>query len=299
MDRYRQDNDAFTKFAMSNYPKFAMYGHHKCATMSLNTIIGAVCKRLGLRFNPVYDELQFDGNLSEYSENNKIDFLSYGNADIQFLRSLPKHRGFHIIRDPRDVVISAYYSHRNSHSTTTWKELERHRENLRKLDKEDGLISEIQFRERSFNHMKTWDYNQTDILEIRFEDLIAQHYETLLLVFDHLGLLSTTDYRFRNRPGGMYRELMAFAKSSLNLALPRLTRKLELPAAEFLTIVWRNRFEAQSRGRSRGNEDVSKHYRKGESGDWKAHFTDRHKELFKELYAGLVPDLGYEDSDNW
>ena len=267
--------------------------------MSLNTIIGAVCKRLGLQFEAVFDEFQFGKDLPAYCDKHRIDFLSYGNADIQFSQALSEHKGFHIIRDPRDIVVSAYFSHRNSHSTSAWSELEPHRETLLKLDKDDGITEEIRFRERSFRHMRTWNYDQPHILEVRFEDLIDRHYETMLTMFDHLGLLSQTDYRFINRPGGMYRELVAFTKSSFNISLPRMSKQPVLPAAEFLAIVWRNRFEAKTSGRNRGDEDVQNHYRKGKSGDWTTHFTNQHKMLFKELYPGLVPNLGYEKSDNW
>ena len=288
-----------TDRAMSEFPKYAMYGHHKCATMSLNTISGAICNRLGLQFGAVYDEAGFDDDLPAYVANRQIDFLSYGNADFQYTKSLSEHKGFHIIRDPRDIVVSAYFSHRNSHSTSAWAELKAHRETLKNLDLADGISAEIEFRSRSFRHMQDWDYAQPNILEIRFEDLVSRHYETVLQIYDHLGLLKQGDYRFMNRPGGMYREIMAFTRSKLNVRLPRLTRDAAIPAAEFLTVVWRNRFEAQSRGRNPGEEDVQNHYRKGKSGDWRNHFTDEHKALFKEQYPGLVPSLGYESSDDW
>lgn len=276
-----------------------MYGHHKCATMSLNTIAEAICKRIGLRFEPVYNEFQFDQDLKSYCVERKVDFLSYGNADIRFSQSLPKHRGFHIIRDPRDIVISAYFSHRNSHSTATWSELEPHRTLLRQLNQDDGIAEEIRFRERSFQQLLSWDYEQENILEIRFEDLIYRYYETLLTIFGHLGLLSQTDYRFMDRLGGLYRELTTFAKSAMHLSLPQFTDHPILPAAEFLTIVWRNRFEAKTLGRNRGDEDDYSHYRRGKSGDWEIHFSPSHKALFKSKYPGLVPDLGYADSDDW
>lgn len=35
-------------------------------------------------------------------------------------------------------------------------------------------------------------------------------------------------------------------------------------------------------------------FRKGQIGDWKNYFTDRHKMLFKELWNDLLIDLGYE-----
>ena len=66
-----------------------------------------------------------------------------------------------------------------------------------------------------------------------------------------------------------------------------------------LTITWRNSFQFRSKGRRAGEEDEKSHYRKGKSGDWTEHFEDRHRDLFKELYPGLVPQLRYHPDDNW
>jgi sulfotransferase 6B1 len=41
-------------------------------------------------------------------------------------------------------------------------------------------------------------------------------------------------------------------------------------------------------------------FRKGQSGDWRNHFTDAHKRDFKETAAGeLLIELGYEKDANW
>ncbi|SVD44269.1 uncharacterized protein METZ01_LOCUS397123, partial [marine metagenome] len=53
-----------------NRPIYAFYGHHKCATMSLNTLSGAVCKRIGRNFLVVYNEDQFSRNLDKYCQDN-------------------------------------------------------------------------------------------------------------------------------------------------------------------------------------------------------------------------------------
>ena len=40
-------------------------------------------------------------------------------------------------------------------------------------------------------------------------------------------------------------------------------------------------------------------FRKGEIGDWRNHFSDRHKSLFKEVAGKALIELGYESSMDW
>ena len=58
-------------------------------------------------------------------------------------------------------------------------------------------------------------------------------------------------------------------------------------------------FEQLSGGRTQGEEDSSSFYRKGVSGDWKNHFTDRDKRAFKEEAGDLLVRLGYEKDLDW
>ena len=58
-------------------------------------------------------------------------------------------------------------------------------------------------------------------------------------------------------------------------------------------------FEKLSKGRERGQEDTSSFYRKGVSGDWKNHFTQRDKEIYKEEAGELLIRLGYEKDEGW
>lgn len=40
-------------------------------------------------------------------------------------------------------------------------------------------------------------------------------------------------------------------------------------------------------------------FRKGIPGDWKEHFSDKNKEVFKQVAGDLLQELGYEDTNNW
>ena len=40
-------------------------------------------------------------------------------------------------------------------------------------------------------------------------------------------------------------------------------------------------------------------FRKGQIGDWRNHFTDEHRDVFKKVAGNLLIQLGYEDSLDW
>jgi hypothetical protein len=285
---------------MPDRPLYAIFGHHKCATMWLEDIARLACQRLGLTLGVVYDEDQFGRDLPRWLAEERTEFLVYGNADIEYTRALPRFRGVHIVRDPRDIVVSAYFSHLHSHSTSSWKELVSHRERLKTLDKEAGLAEEIRFRARSFGHMATWDYEQDNVLEIRFEDITVSSYETILSAFEWLGVVDDQEVYTRTaRAAFLGRDVLGRINARTGGLLPVGKRLRTLPAPEVLAIVWHHRYTRRAKGRKKGKEDVRSHYRSGRSGDWRNHFSDDHKALFKSLYPGFVPQLGYEQSDDW
>ena len=43
----------------------------------------------------------------------------------------------------------------------------------------------------------------------------------------------------------------------------------------------------------------SRTFRKGQIGDWRNHFTDEHKRVFKEVAGEALIELGYEDGYDW
>jgi hypothetical protein len=47
------------------------------------------------------------------------------------------------------------------------------------------------------------------------------------------------------------------------------------------------------------NPKKSPTFRSGKTGEWKKHFTDEHKKIFKDVAGDLLIKLGYETNDNW
>lgn len=290
-------------------PIYTFLGHHKAATTWMLRIINAICLEIGFEHKHFHSAKMFDFDLSNTIKQNKIDFVSYTNADIYYIKPiLNEIRGFHLIRDPRDVVVSAYFSHLHSHSTECWPELEEHRKELQSLSKDEGLlltiksIDSLEVGGLSLNALRSledWDYSCPNILEIKFEELIVNPYSKILDVLDFLGILDDSsevlNLSTRSLLKIITKRLFAVIKSpSLNCSLDN-----KISPFEILGIVYMNDFRNITRGRKAGEEDVKHHFRKGESGDWKNHFNEEHKKYFKIKYNNLLVKLGYEDDNNW
>ena len=281
-------------------PLAAFFGHHRCGTTYINDILRQACRELNLRHVTVPNAKVFNHDLRAFVAEKRVGFLAFVNADYEYVRKLDQFRGFHVVRDPRDVCVSAYYSHLHSHPVTeTFPELAEHRRKLQGLSKHEGLLLEMQFREHEFSLMRRWDYSLPHVLEFKFEDFIQNPYHYFLEVFRFLDLLDEeplgSGQRILNL---MHRGLRAVeGKSRGRLSFPLSPGRL--PAERLLGIVWENDFTRKARGRQPGQEDRQSHYRKGVAGDWRNHFDAEHVEYFKSHYNDVLITLGYEQHPDW
>jgi hypothetical protein len=65
----------------SGRPLLAYFGHHKCASTWIHSIIDWVCADAGWKLAYLYDEKPFGTDLAAYVAAEKIDFVSYVNAN--------------------------------------------------------------------------------------------------------------------------------------------------------------------------------------------------------------------------
>jgi hypothetical protein len=232
------------------------FGHHKAASTWIFNLCSAICERLDLSFeaNP---EL---GNGSHPT----ADFLAFGNASIEQVQKLGDFRGFHVIRDPRDIVVSAYFSHKYSHPMEDYDWLSEARTALQAMQQEEGIRYSIDWRYEQFSRMGNWPYSDRRIYESRFETLTRN-----------------PDIEFRN-----IFKFLGLYPDPLN---PALLSEI-LDAHSFVKL---------SGGRPIGTEDIMNHYRKGMAGDWVNYLQASNKEYFKERYGYLLIDLGYEEDMDW
>jgi hypothetical protein len=273
------------------------FGHHKCASTWIYSILDAASVDCGWRFAYLYDEKLFGHDLERYVTEHDLDFVAYTNADADFVRGLRPHRGFHVVRDPRDLLVSAYFSHKHSHPTHAWPELVAYRERLNAVSQEEGLLLEMDFSREVFAELAKWDYEQPHVLELKQEEIAPDPYRAFLEIFRFLGILDEEHFGKRRQWPFLLRacQNILYAKRGFPWRRPCAA----IPAERLLGIVHDQRFSKKAGGRQAGQEDVKSHYRKGQAGDWINHFEPVHVERFKELYGDLLLRLGYEDSMDW
>lgn len=167
----------------------AYFGHHKCASQWILGIIHDICGVSNLRCVRVSRVEEHNvSELNTWVAAQRPDFLAYTNADIRQVRTLAHLRGFHVIRDPRDLIVSAYYSHLHSHPLHTWEALAEHRKRLQSLSKREGLLLEMDYSQRVLAEIGNWDYSQPNIMEVRMEHLIASPFEKMVEILTFLGM---------------------------------------------------------------------------------------------------------------
>ena len=165
---------------------------------------------------------------------------------------------FVVIRDLRDILISLYFSFKNSHPRN-FKAIQRFAHIVESKDLDDALIYLIDTQMRLHAaRQSSWMNDGCKI--VRYEELIENENEQFRSLLSYLEI--NRDSRFINR------------------------------------IIEHNSFVNVS-GRKTGVEDVSKHQRKGISGDWENYFSIRVKDYFKEQLGQSLIETGYEVDLNW
>ena len=69
-------------------PLLCFFGHHKCASTWVHNVLDRVCADAGWNLAYLYNEDLFDKDLPAYVAREKIDFVSYVNADAAYILSL-------------------------------------------------------------------------------------------------------------------------------------------------------------------------------------------------------------------
>jgi hypothetical protein len=171
----------------------------------------------------------------------------------------PDSRRFVVIRDLRDTLISLYFSMKTSHPRLA-PVIDERRARLKAMDVEEGIVYLLDNGLPGCARIQTSWLGCEEPL-IRYEDLLKHDLEML-----ERDLLDRCD--------------------------------LPVDRARFREVVLASRFEHVT-GRQRGQEDQSRHERKGVAGDWRNYFTPRIKEEFKARYGALLVESGYEQDLDW
>lgn len=138
--------------------------------------------------------------------------------------------------------------------------ISKRRKILEDLSKEDGITYMMKKLISVYACIQRSWLDSPDISIFRYEDFIDQEFET-------------------------FWKLIQFCK-------------IEIDSKNLREIVNKNSFSKKT-GRKPGEEDIYSHLRSGTSGNWKNHFTSKHKRMFKKLFGNILIETGYEKDNNW
>lgn len=173
------------------------------------------------------------------------------------------YKAFFVTRDPRDIVISWYFSIKYSHAVIA-DYIARDREYFRSIPEKEGLKEAIHRVSRAgfFNALGSWadaPSENNNILLVKYEDLTG--------------------------------------KASLS-SFKRLFEHFEIEISEeVLRSVLEDYSFKRLTGRERGFEDENSHLRKGIEGDRVNFFDDELLEVFEEIAGDLPQRFGYKTKD--
>ena len=134
--------------------------HHKVGTVWFNRVLRKIAHRYGL--------VMYAGEQEGLPSSSADIFLqehSYVDTSV-----LPEHRGAHMVRDVRDIIVSGYFYHvwTNEewvHVPKDKYEGKTYQEYLNSLSQPEGISAEIKrfASSRDFHSMLSWDYEDSQL----------------------------------------------------------------------------------------------------------------------------------------
>jgi hypothetical protein len=236
--------------------------HHKTGTVWMDGVFKAIANDIGARY--VDFRLQY-GELTQALRSPFVLFNYDSNfRDHADLLERDDVRVMHLIRDPRDVLISAMHYHKKSaeswlHEPVPGYDNVTYQRRLKSLPtKFEQYVFEMEHSTAgTLCDMSRWQYGRTNCFEARYEDL---RQDTDLTYWAEIAAFLGFDEEESNVCG------RRFWQNSLFGGLPRL-----------------------------GN----KHVRSGAVAQWKREFTPELAYAFLERFPNALQQLGYETDNRW
>jgi hypothetical protein len=261
-----------------------IFCYHKAGTVLFGKIFRQICAANKLEFKSL------KGKQTEIPPDTDVILFAHSLIDLAHIAK--PFVGVHVIRDPRDIIVSGYLYHRRTtekwcvntdfgvtpsirfpkvpysqeHRSEEWKIRYlaslggmSYQENLLRMSQQQGLMFEMNnYGAWTIESMKEWDYGMGNILEITFENLMSSYDDTFRRIFEHIG----------------------FSKSESNVGL---------------------NIAAQHDLGRRLPEEIEKmrHVSSPRATKWKEYFETQHKNAFLDKFGDVLVKLGYETGDNW
>ena len=164
------------------------YTHHKIMTVYFLNVFNAFAKRYGLSAG---------SSMATEQEKAHSDLLVEWQHDAYPPRDDHPAGGSHIIRHPKDLLVSAYYYHLRTHESWCHEipspydcvpQDQSYQQALQALDLEQGLLFELWGSTgRTLRHFAQWRYDRPNIMELRYEEVLGNESSTFAALFAWYG----------------------------------------------------------------------------------------------------------------
>jgi hypothetical protein len=235
--------------------------HHKTGSVWMRTVFSSIARALEIPFvnlsRKPYRGDRFPSSAVVFDDHSKF-------TGCPWLLGDPRSRILHVIRDPRDVIISAMNYHRSAkenwlHSPRKVFDGLSYQQKINSLPDDFAryLFEMNKSSKQVIRDMQNWNYNRENGFECKYETLVADRgMELVTQALVHLG--------FDDKETEVSR-----------------------------SIFWDNSLFGALR------DSRSDHIRSGEMRQWPAVFDRRLAEAFTKRFPRVLEDLGYEADDSW
>ena len=258
--------------------------YHKVGTKLLRKVFKNISKDFGWKFAAV------SGLCTSVPSGCDVILFPHSLVDLDAIKH--PFTTIHVIRDPRDVVVSGYLYHMRcrepwctntnidfshpirypvvprsqEHRPEDWKNEylrslngRSYQSNLQAMSQEEGILFEMDhYGSWTIAEMEAWNYSRPNTLELKFEDLMRSFERSFVSMFEHLG----------------FSEEQTRAATAIAVVedINKMTDK---------EIMMNNHISSRSTSK------------------WSRYFTEDLKQAFKSRFPDTLQRLGYESSDDW
>ena len=252
LKRVRADLNSLVHPILIEHP-ILVGSHHKCGSSWMYDVFCQISRNCGLRL--LYEDC------SARPSGTEIHFHAHSQFKLPLLNQIP-YRGLHLIRDPRDIIVSGCFYHQRCREP--WVHAPQvafggmsYQEKLRSFKTlDDQLLFEMEnCSAETITELMNWDYDDPYFMNVKYEDLIDDH---PLVMFHQI-------FMFLGFPGH---------------ALPGLLQ------IAFEHSIFSGKLTARA------------HIRSGQARQWEKYFKPLHHRRFEQLYGDALCHLGYEEQVN-